>query len=448
MISFIRFLNTIRFLQFNQILGRLTWHLKNKIIKPFIIWKTSHLTQRISVLSIKKLNLSPRPASVCSYQQNITLKRFNFLNREDSFPDGIDWNSKNHEKLWLYNLHYFEYLIPFTHHISAENYRTGKTVINDWITKNPIGFGVGWEPYPLSLRIVNWVFFYDSFIEFFREDPEFNEQYLQNLLKQSYYLSWFIEYHIQANHLFENYKSLFIAGIFFQNLRIFKKYLHLLNREIQEQILPDGGHYERSPMYHNLILIGLLDIVNFLKRLKNTNAGLSRFGEFSQPFLRQLKIFAEKMIAWAQIMRHPDGDIPLFGDSAFGVTPEISVLDNYYREITELDIEPVSDKSIHPLPASGYYVFHWDKQYLAIDGGKLGVDYQPGHAHCDFLSFEYSFDKMRYFVDSGVGEYLPTDLRHRARGIYSHNTVVVNITWSRLKSGKLFESVAELNRVR
>ena len=26
-----------------------------------------------------------------------------------------------------------------------------------WIAGNPIGFGVGWEPYPISLRICNWI---------------------------------------------------------------------------------------------------------------------------------------------------------------------------------------------------------------------------------------------------------------------------------------------------
>ena len=39
----------------------------------------------------------------------------------------------------------------------------------------------------------------------------------------------------------------------------------LLLRELKEQVLNDGMHYERSPMYHLIILERLLDALNFAK---------------------------------------------------------------------------------------------------------------------------------------------------------------------------------------
>ena len=52
----------------------------------------------------------------------------------------------------MYNLHYFDY-------INSSNARTeiSRSLIHDWIDNNPVGKGPGWEPYPISLRIVNWI---------------------------------------------------------------------------------------------------------------------------------------------------------------------------------------------------------------------------------------------------------------------------------------------------
>jgi len=36
----------------------------------------------------------------------------------------------------------------------------------------------------------------------------------------------------------------------------------LLARELREQILPDGGHFERSPMYHAILLKDVLDLLH------------------------------------------------------------------------------------------------------------------------------------------------------------------------------------------
>ena len=64
-----------------------------------------------------------------------------------------------------------------------------------------------------------------------------------------------------------NLKALIFFEVFFPNkhstqrLKIWKKeYLH----QLKEQILEDGGHYELSPMYHNIILEDLIDLRNIL----------------------------------------------------------------------------------------------------------------------------------------------------------------------------------------
>jgi hypothetical protein len=51
--------------------------------------------------------------------------------------------------------------------------------------------------------------------------------------------------------------------------------------------------------------------------------------------------------------------------------------------------------------------------------------YQPGHAHCDALSFELSVDRQRVVTDTGVCQYVPGALRDASRATCSHATLQI-----------------------
>ncbi len=59
------------------------------------------------------------------------------------------WNDPAADKLWLYNLHYFDDL-----NAAGRDAREAwhRALMARWIAENPPGHGNGWEPYPLSLR--------------------------------------------------------------------------------------------------------------------------------------------------------------------------------------------------------------------------------------------------------------------------------------------------------
>jgi hypothetical protein len=79
---------------------------------------------------------------------------FRFLNREHPQPGQGGWNDVAQEKLWLYNLHYFDDLNAQG---AAQRERWHRALLQRWVAENPPTGGNGWEPYPTSLRIVNWV---------------------------------------------------------------------------------------------------------------------------------------------------------------------------------------------------------------------------------------------------------------------------------------------------
>ena len=68
-----------------------------------------------------------------------------------------------------------------------------------------------------------------------------------------------------GNHLFENAKALIFAGCFFEGAPAdawFECGAQVLGKELGEQILPDGGYFELSPMYHSIILEDILDLLS------------------------------------------------------------------------------------------------------------------------------------------------------------------------------------------
>ena len=83
-------------------------------------------------------------------------------------------------------------------------------------------------------------------------------------------------------------KALIFAGLFFEGPdadRWVGLGLKILSKELNEQILEDGGHFELSPMYHSIILEDLLDIINIL-----TVYSLSKNSKYTLIFgMRRLK---------------------------------------------------------------------------------------------------------------------------------------------------------------
>lgn len=315
--------------------------------------------------------------------------RFRFLNQERAIRS---WNDAGIPKLWLYNLHYFEH--------SAEH------LIERWILENPIGAGNGWEPYPIAIRIVNW-------IKWALGRQQVSAEFVNSLAEQAEYLSQSVEYHLGANHLFADSVALTCAGMFFEGesaLRWFHTGSKLLRAQIAEQILADGAHYERSPMYHSLVLESLLDLLN-VSRI---------YGLAIEADQTVWSSAASSMWSWLAKMTHPDDRIAFFNDAAFGIAPEPSQLFDYAQR---LRVQPGATREPH---ASGYIRIENDRALVIFDAAPIGPDHQPGHAHADTLSFELSSGGKRMLVNSGTSTYERGRERQWQRGTAAHNTVRID----------------------
>jgi len=395
LISF--YFHTIRYLKFKQVYWRIWFNIiKPKIYKRLI--PNLRVSQNKFCLPIKK------KASL------LNKDTFSFLNKSQLFSKtGWDGGQLNISKLWLYNLHYFDDLNAKG---SEERKIWHNELLEEWIKVNKVGKGVGWEPYPTSLRIVNWIKW------------SFSGNTLSNSCKQSllFQASWIdkrIEWHILGNHLFVNAKALVFAGLFFYNEQSkiwLKKGLKIINDELDEQILDDGGNFELSPMYHAIFLEDLLDLINISKVYPQ---------DIKEVQINKWIKIVKKMIGWLETMTHPDGDISFFNDAALEIAPKLNELKKYAQRLG-LDFNSNKFNKVTHLSSSGYIRLSSNNVVALLDVARIGPDYQPGHAHADTLSFELSLFGQRLLVNGGTSEYEISEIRHYERSTKAHNTVVVD----------------------
>lgn len=389
--------NTIRYLKPSQIYGRLfyNWLKPRKVRVPEVKLRSGTAnwikpTERI-------------PSMVGAFE-------FNLLGQTKDLQE-IGWNGSQVEKLWRYNQHYFDDLNASQ---SSERVSWHKDLLEDWINRNPPCEGIGWEPYPTSLRIVNW-------IKWSNTGNALSPKALGSLATQAECLSKSVELHLLGNHLFANAKALVFAGLFFEGSLAsnwLRTGLNILSQEIPEQILDDGGHFERSTMYHALVYEDLLDLFNLLSSFESTPSDLAGLRE-------ELLKNIPKMGEWLNHMCHPDGEISFFNDAALGITPKPEALANYAERLG-FGANPSTSSKSHHLSDSGYVRLVGKSAVVFLDLAPLGPDYLPGHGHADTLSFELSVHGHRVIVNGGTSTYEPGERRLRERGTSSHSTLEID----------------------
>lgn len=330
---------------------------------------------------------------------------FDLLNqvRRLDFPRG--WDDPAVPLLWRYTLHYFEWLLASELPPDAK-----QATIERWLADNPPAKGTGWAPYPLSLRISNWV-------KYLLQGGTAPPGMLDSLAAQARHLSASVEYHLLGNHLFANAKALMMAGSFFagdEGDAWLARGARILAAEIGEQFLPDGGHFELSPTYHALLIEDVMDLINVAMRS----------GRAPDPAWRGV---AERGLAWLDVMTRPDGRPPLFNDAAYGVAPTLSDLRAYARRLgVERARVARSRRGLIDLPDSGYFRFNGEGYCYFGDAGAIGPRYLPGHGHCDMLSFELFAAGRPVIVDTGVSTYEGGERRELERSTSAHNSVMID----------------------
>lgn len=396
-----KYLITIYYLKCVQIYYRIKYLIYKPVIKKL---------KKVSIVKLDKKNKKELTFHKYNKSHFADAKNFSALNKSIKINFKTSWKNQKHGKLWLYNLHYFDFLNSKIDYHNTEFYLT---VIDKWIDNNPDENSIGWDAYPISLRLVN-------IIKFLIQNQIDNKKINMSIFSQAHILSKKLDKHILGNHLIANAKALIFAGFYFDDLngeRFFSKGINLLMSEINLQILDDGGHFELSPMYHNIILNDLLDIIKMMQ--------IYNFQKNSYEY-KTIVYKVKKMTKWMMHMQHTDGSIPFFNDAAFGIAPNSSSIAKFIKSL-EIKVPLKTKKNfIKYLQSSGYASIKDKELRLIMDVGNLGPDFLLAHAHADTLSFEMSLYGNKLIVNGGTSSYDLLKDREIERSSKSHSTITVN----------------------
>lgn len=354
--------------------------------------------------------------------------KFFFLNKSLNFKkiQDIDFGVMEHGELWCYNMNYFDYINQ--EDISIDSVMS---ILNSYAHKNYNSKHISKDPYPTSLRIVNLI----KFISFNKNSLSgSNIDLINNLINDdSNLLQANIEYHLLGNHILENFITLIMTSIYFRDANLFKKYQNSLLKELNEQFLDDGFHFELSIMYHNILVERLLDLYEY------TNIAIKNEFLICEPLNKKLKNLLKKLLKVTSEFKYEDNTLPLFNDTLYSYNRTLKILN--YSHSLGFDKQSTSGDSLIDYSDSGYLKFDNELYKLFFDAGKIGPRYIPGHGHCDLLSFELSVYKKKVLTNVGVSTYDYGERRRKERSTASHNTIINALDeqseiWSRFRVGR------------
>jgi uncharacterized heparinase superfamily protein len=423
--------HTARHLRRVQICHRLRTKLRGKLFATPLAPPPEETSYQLADITPQTKMLLARldPAQAISRADGQVMGKFSYVGENVAGWQNVNWQAPEQTRLWRFFLHgsdwAFDLGVAYSKTRNKEYFSRFRNLVNGWIESNRQMRGDAWHPYTTSLRIVNWILASALFAPELDKDPTFRRRLLGSAHFQTSYLSQNLEYDLLANHFLKNIKALFIAGKFFcdaEAIRWRAKAIHLLAGEMEEQILPDGCHFERSPTYHCIVLQDVLDCLLFAD---TDEAKLQK----------QLREKAALMVSFLESILFDDGLYPLFNDSAInlGETPAETLA--YAKAMLAKRDAPKGSHALETVTKTLHLIWHRQSGYtavktpamkLVVDTGSLGPDYQLGHAHCDLFSFELSIEGHRLVVNSGTPTYQEGKLRAACRSTRAHNTVIID----------------------
>ncbi|TKW60843.1 MAG: hypothetical protein DI628_08110 [Blastochloris viridis] len=303
------------------------------------------------------------------------------------------WLPTQASALWVFHLHYHEWLADLR---AAGQRAVARQLVADWLLSFGRYHPVAWHPYPTSLRVVAWLTHGHWLLD--GADDDLRQAFYACLYRQAAYVMANPELDLGGNHLLKNLKAMIYGGLALEQADMYAQGMAGLLRQLPVQILPDGMHYELSPLYAAQVLRDLLEI----------RAVLRNAGGAPKPVEEAVR----KLGTALGMFVHGDGGLALFNDA--------DVLDAPY--VAQLLRQSGADDAPEILPDAGYARLSRGGMSAWFDAGKVGPDENPGHAHADMLSFELDIGRERVVVNGGTYAYQHA-LRNTFRATASHSTV-------------------------
>ncbi|MCA9135473.1 MAG: heparinase II/III-family protein [Planctomycetales bacterium] len=336
----------------------------------------------------------------------------------------INWNP-DAPRLWRFHLQCHEDMLEI---VEAKGAAAAFQIVDSWIRdprhRSPSGDPDAWHPFCISRRMPVWLALAAS-----HDLPVgLQEVFWKSVSDQLAWLCKNCEWDLGGNHLLENLTAIYLADCFldFGDQETRWSVETELMRQLADQILPSGEHYERAPTYHALMLVCTLQCIEAAKYA-------------ASPSCEAMVKVAGRMTQLARWLRQPDGNMPLLSDSAREETPDLDLLfawaDDHVNEADfagETGFDGAPDYWMHQSEPGDRLIF---------DVGPLACDHLPAHGHADLLQITATISGRDAIVDTGNYQYEPGDMRTYCRRTSAHNVLQLDEreqcdVWSSFRMGR------------
>lgn len=311
-------------------------------------------------------------------------------------------------RLFAERLHSFAWLRHIRAQKTEEACALARDIVDDWIARyGRRRRGIGWEPNVVAERVIAWLS--HSTVVLNRAEAGFYRRFMKSLAYQVRYLRKIARHTPQGEARLRQRIALAMASISMPTRAAYIRREGLrLDRELEDQILADGGHVSRNPR-------ALLEILLDLLPLRQTYINLGH------DLPSKLIPTIDRMYPALRFFRHQDGDLALFnGASATPASELMSVL--RYDES--------GGKPFKALPHMNYQRLSVNGTTLIVDAGQPLSPELSCSAHAGSLSFEMSSGRYRFIVNCGSPKWAGRSYRNMARATAAHSTVILDETSS------------------
>lgn len=291
------------------------------------------------------------------------------------------WMPKDIASLALENLHTFTWLRDLRTQGDNSARRLARQLITNWIERHQDWKVYPWKPSLTGHRVANWIALYDFFCA--SADDSFRTLFFKNLARQVRHLSHAWQDEPTPLERFFALKGMIYGAVTFPQEQFqLSSLLGHLEQQVQEQLLPDGGHKSRCPQTHLLVLRDLIDIRAILRLIHYD----------IPPFL---VTSISQMAPIVRLFRHGDGKLATFGQEIYVSSAVIDMV---------LSLADVRGRPPEHAPASKFERCSAKNSLILLNVGSKIESSQPAlwEEGTGLLNFEWSLGRNRLITQGDL----------------------------------------------
>ncbi len=329
---------------------------------------------------------------------------YRFHGEEITSPRQAPWNIEGVSEGWAAELHGFAWLRDFAAQGGDAARRQAQAMVDSWVRSFADWHPFAWRSDILGRRMISWASHGPLII--LNTELTHRSRVLDSMARQARHLARAVDLapagtpHLTA-----------IVGLIYSGLalpdgrRRLSQGLRLLGRELQRQVLGDGGHVSRNPSLHMAVL----------RDLTAVRAALADAGH---EIPAELQNTIDRMAPMLRFFRHGDGGLALFNGGLEHGDGDVDLT---------LAFAGARGKPVASAPHSGFERIVRQRTTVLVDVGAPPTENGTAPS-AGLLAFEMSVGKARLVVNCGTPEGPDPQWLAAMRGTAAHSTLAVDDT--------------------